>query len=430
MTMTGTGGLDRRGFLRLAAASGAAAGLSGLLTPAMAAAPALNMYAWSAAVDLVQQHLAAYTKETGEQVNYSNLPWAQYRGWDGHEIRRRGADRHVVGIRRLAAAMGRVGLDRPGRQVRLPDGLQCRGTVDFCTNSMMYKGHQYGLTYYTDYMGFLYNEEMLNKAGFDKPPASWDELVSQSLEIKKQGIADYPMMLAMARESWQIEFISALVFSHGGSLTDENGDAIMQDPKKGAVEALQWVVDGVRKHKIISPACVETGELAGLQAMEAGSHAFAVLPGYRLRELNDPTKSKVAGKVKQALMPQGPNGSHATVGWMRFHGMTAQAAADKARAENTAKLIEWFGGKSDGHYTFQKALFLDTRRGLRRQAAVRRPRSDGGLCQVRRCGHDPLAAGAGEEEGCHHPLVRRMGRPQRHRLAAGDPRQHRRRRRR
>ena len=26
---------------------------------------------------------------------------------------------------------------------------------DFCINSMTYKGKQYGLTYYTDYMGFL-----------------------------------------------------------------------------------------------------------------------------------------------------------------------------------------------------------------------------------------------------------------------------------
>ena len=58
-------------------------------------------------------------------------------------------------------------------------------------------------------------------------------------------------------------------------------------------------------------------------------------------------------------MPAGPGGSHATVGWMRFHGMTTQAAADKTRAANAAKLIEWFGGKADGQYQFQKMLFTD-----------------------------------------------------------------------
>ncbi len=230
---------------------------------------------------------------------------------------------------------------------------------DFCNQSMTYKGKQYGLTYYTDYMAFFYDEDKLKAAGFSAPPSSWDEVVEQSLVMKEKGIADYPMMLAMAQESWLIEFISTLVFSHGGRLTNDAGDAVMQDPKSGAVEALQWVVDAVNKHKIISQSCVETGELAGLKAFSAGNHAFAMLPKYRLRVLNDPKQSQIAGKVKQALIPQGKNGSHATVGWMRFHAMAAQAAKDKTRAEETAKLIEWFGGKSDGAYTFQKTLFLD-----------------------------------------------------------------------
>ncbi|MDN3722607.1 hypothetical protein QW131_33570 [Roseibium salinum] len=166
-------------------------------------------------------------------------------------------------------------------------------------------------------------------------------------------------MLAMAKESWLIEFMSAMVFSQGGRFTDDQGNAVMQDEKHGAVKALQWVVDAVHKHKIVSGGCLETGELSGLKAFASGNHAFALLPKYRLAMLNDPEQSQIAGRVKQALMPMGTDGSHATVGWMRFHGMSSQAAADKSRAENAAKLIEWFGGKADGEYTFQKYLFLD-----------------------------------------------------------------------
>jgi multiple sugar transport system substrate-binding protein len=44
---------------------------------------------------------------------------------------------------------------------------------------------------------------------------------------------------------------------------------------------------------------------------------------------------------------------------MRFYGMTAHAVADRTRAANTAKLIEWFGGKADGQYAFQKMMFMD-----------------------------------------------------------------------
>ena len=36
---------------------------------------------------------------------------------------------------------------------------------DFCTASVKYKGKQYGLTYYSDYMAFFYDESKLKQAG-------------------------------------------------------------------------------------------------------------------------------------------------------------------------------------------------------------------------------------------------------------------------
>ena len=91
----------------------------------------------------------------------------------------------------------------------------------------------------------------------------------------------------------------------------------------------------MQKHKIVSPSCVETGELAALKSFSAGQHAFALMPKYRLRTLNDPKQSQIAGKTKIALMPKGENGSHATVGWMRFYGMTPSARRRTRRAQPT-----------------------------------------------------------------------------------------------
>ncbi len=351
-------GVGRREFLRISAAGGAAMMAPGLLRPAMAGIVPLTMHTWSAAVTEVQNHLAAFTKETGIPVTYGNSPWAQYRETMVTKFVG-GAPLDVLWVSdSWLPEWAESGWIAPVNG--FPELMKYDSDAEtFCNDSMTYKGKQYGLTYYTDYMGFFYDEDKLKAAGFSAPPSSWDEVVEQSLVMKEKGISDFPMMLAMAQESWLIEFISTLVFSHGGHLTNEAGDAQMQDPKAGAVEALRWVVDAVNKHKIISRSCVETGELAGLKAFSAGNHAFAMLPKYRLRVLNDPKQSQIAGKVKQALVPMGKNGSHATVGWMRFHAMSAQAAKDKTRAAEAAKLIEWFGGKSNGAYTFQKELFLD-----------------------------------------------------------------------
>lgn len=362
MSTTWTAAPNRRDFLKQTAAASAAG--TGLLSlPAMAQGAPLTYYTWSAAVDQVKSHLTAFEAKTGIKVNYANAPWAQYR------------DTMVTKF------VGKAPIDALWvSDSWLPEWADAgwiapidgyadlmkynAGTDDFCVKSMQYKGKQYGLTYYSDYMAFFYDEEMLKKAGISAPPSTWDEVVQQSLKIKQAGLSQYPLMLSMARESWLVEFLTAMVYSNGGRFVDDNGAAVMADPNKGAVKALQWVVDAVQKHKIVSPACVETGELNGLKSFTSGNHAFAMLGRYRIRTLNDPAQSQIAGRAKQCLMPMGPGGSHATVGWMRFHAMTAQAAADKNRAAQAAKLIEWFGGKADGQYKFQKVLFADVGSGF------------------------------------------------------------------
>ncbi|HML12980.1 MAG TPA: hypothetical protein VK456_06710, partial [Xanthobacteraceae bacterium] len=72
----------------------------------------------------------------------------------------------------------------------------------------------------------------------------------------------------------------------------------------------------------------------------------------------------IAGHAQLALMPKGDKGSHATVGWMRFYGLTPRAEADSARLAGTLELTEWFGGKADGEYKFQKMLFRDVGAGF------------------------------------------------------------------
>jgi len=351
------GGPSRRDFLKAVAAAGAASG-SVLSLDAMAQSNTLNMYAWSAAVDLVKSHLTAFEAKTGIKVAYNNAPWAQYRDTLVTKFVAK-APLDVLWVSdSWLPEWADAGWIAPING--FPELLKYNAEADdFCTQSMQYKGKQYGLTYYSDYMAFFYDEEMLKKAGIKEPPKTWDELVQQSLKIKSAGLSEYPMMLSMARESWLIEFLTTMVYSHGGRFVDDKGVAAMAQPNGGAQRALQWIADAVTKHKIISPACVETGELNGLKAFGAGNHAFALLSRYRIRTLNDPKQSPIAGRVKQALMPAGVGGSNATVGWMRFHAMTAQAAADKTRAANAAKLIEWFGGKANGQYQFQKMLFND-----------------------------------------------------------------------
>ncbi len=350
--------LARSSLSRRAVLSGGAAALALPFVPRAQAAEPINFATWSAAVDQVKAHLAAFTAKNGVDVAYSNSPFAQYRETMITKFTG-GAPVDMLWVSdSWLPEFAQAGWLAPIDSFKNLTAYNA-GTSDFCNQSMMYDGKQYGLTYYTDYMGFLYNADILAQAGFTKPPESWDEVTSMASAIKAKGLLDYPVVFGMAQESWMIEFISAMVYSHGGRLIDDAGTAVLQDGKSGAVSTLNWLVDAVGKHKILSPGCVTTGELEVLKTASAGKAAFVLLPKYRLRVLNDPAQSSVAGKFRQALMPMGAGGSHSTVGWMRFYGMTPRAVANAERGQNTAKLIEWFGGKADGDYRFQKTVLKD-----------------------------------------------------------------------
>jgi multiple sugar transport system substrate-binding protein len=348
--------LSRRSFLKTSAAGLAAASVLGRGSAALASEP-INFATWSAAVETVKSHIAAFEAKTAIKVAYTNSPYAQYReSMITKFVGGAPIDTLWVSDSWLPE-WADAGWLAPVDQYK---SLTDNSDVDqFCVDSMTYKGKQYGNTYYSDYMAFLYNAEMLEKAGIKAPPTTWAEVVDQSKIIKDKGLTQWPVLISMAQESWLIEFMTAMVYSSGGRFVDDKGNAAMKDPDGGAVTALRWLVDAVQQHKILSPSCVETGELAVLKSFSSGEHAFTLIPKYRLRTLNDPAQSKIAGNAKIALMPKGEKGSHATVGWMRFYGMTPRAQADTTRAADTVKLMAWFGGKADGEYKFQKMVFKD-----------------------------------------------------------------------
>ena len=349
-----TAGVARRDLLKYSAA----AGLVGALPRRALGAEKITFSAWAAAVDQVKAHITAFEKETGITVEYTNAPWAQYRETMVTKL----AANAPIDIMWVSDAWLAEWVEAGWLQPI--DGFKelTRYNEDakpFATESLIYKGRQYGLTYYAGFMGFLYNEEMYRKAGIAAPPQTWDEVTEHALKVKKAGLAEYPVMLSLTNETWLIEFLSAMVYSHGGRFVDDKQNATMHLPNGGALAPLKWIVDAVNTHKIVSPAAVTTSELTGLKAVAGGAHAITLLSENRLRMLNDPKQSQVAGKIKLALMPKGLDGSNATVAWTRFYGLTKHGAGDPKRAAAAAKFIEWFGGKAKGEYKFQKIMYTD-----------------------------------------------------------------------
>jgi multiple sugar transport system substrate-binding protein len=353
--------ISRRHVLQGGVAAAATPLVSALAGSAFAqSGEAINYTTWSAAVDQAKSHVTGFEKATGIKINYENFPAAQFRAT---LVTKFTANEPLdvlwmndAWTPEFAEAGWIVPIDDQPQLMKYNDEIE-----KYCVKAMTYKGRQYGLVYYADHMAFMYNTEVLQKAGITTPPTSWDEVVQQSLKIKQSGAAQFPLLLALTADAWLIEIVGAIMNSFGGRYTDDNGSSALTDPKNGALAAAKWITDAISTHKIVSPAALTTSEIDALKAFGNGSAAFTLLPRYRIRPLNDPAQSQVPGKVRVALMPQGTGAGagHYTCGWVRYYGVTPHARANKQREANAMKLVEWFGGKADNEYVFQKMLMLD-----------------------------------------------------------------------
>ncbi len=211
----------------------------------------------------------------------------------------------------------------------------------FSVEAMTYNGKLYGLPYYTDVMYFFYNKAMLDEAGIDAPPTTWDEVTDQAIQIKEAGISDAPVMVALAADSWLDETFYALVYSEGGEMFNDDLEAVFATDSGPVYDVIEWLAAGVNDTGIIPQSALEMDAVAVQEAFKAGDAAFVIVPGYMVREFNAEGLSDVAGNAEVAMMP---GATHETDGYTRMYLMGNCALEDEATKQASWDLIEFLGG--------------------------------------------------------------------------------------
>lgn len=215
--------------------------------------------------------------------------------------------------------------------------------VPFAKSSMTYNGKIYGLPYYSDMFTFMYNEQTLKENGIDQPPSDWDEVLDICLKLKQKGVATYPFTLQyQATNPFDFYVILSGAYGRGARLFDQDGNPIFHTPGSPFIEHLQWIVDGINKHKIINPDYLATHETDAQKKLGAGEGVFTLLAKYNLAAMNTPGQSPRAGQFRLALMP---GKSHEAYGFAKMYNLT-QMCVDRgdAAVEAAIKFIEYFGG--------------------------------------------------------------------------------------
>jgi multiple sugar transport system substrate-binding protein len=360
--------LSRRAFVGGAAAAVAAPVF--LRTPRSAvAATQLDFTVWNYAVDIVQDNINRFQEINPEiTVKVSDFGWPVF-----HEtmvnrfISKTPTDVSYNGgnwLNEFAAA---------GWVVPLQDHFEWAAgykdkVLPFAWQDMTFNDKVYGLPYYADTITFMYNAKVLEEAGISAPPATWEEVAEQSLQLKEGGM-EHPFVYEFTNTLPNVsEAFASMVFGRGGELIDEDRNPLWTDPESPAAQQLNWLVDAKNEHDILA---VLDHETTITKAMGTGQHAFTVMFNYNLAALNNAATSPRAGEFKLALMP---GETHECYGFAKFYNMT-QMAVDRGPEviDAVGKFIEYFAGEVDGTYPVAKRWAVEQGLGFGQTALLDDP---------------------------------------------------------
>ncbi len=126
-------------------------------------------------------------------------------------------------------------------------------------------GTSYGVPWYVETRVLFYRKDLAQKAGWDQPPATWDELKQFAQDLEKKGGAEYGLNLQPGQTgSWQT--MLPFAWSDGAAVTNSDGTEYTLDSPE-MTEALDYYKSffdaGLAPKRVLDPGELESGFAKG-----------------------------------------------------------------------------------------------------------------------------------------------------------------------
>lgn len=231
------------------------------------------------------------------------------------------------------------------------------GWDDLTENAVDYAQNDDGTVYYIPYgfygLSLFYRTDLTKDAGFDTPPASWDDLLEQATAVQESGDGDYGYAFrgGMNGNSNLVTAIEAYVaddLDTENAFQLTNGDTIFSAPE--AQDAADMYFDLFEQAS--PPSSVAWGYPEMVEGFSNGSTAFLLQDPEVISAIGASTAIE-ADQWTTAPLLTGPTGKAAqavaTSGWG-----TAESSDHKAEA---AKLIQFLSsGDASTRFTKENSL--------------------------------------------------------------------------
>lgn len=288
----------------------------------------LDRPGYAAAIKLLPE----FEKQTGIKVSYETIPYESSRErqvlsfTSGEELDVVLTD--VVWIGEFAGNGWLEPIDTFTQNPKLADPqLNLDGFFPILLKSFGGWGDKlYGLPF-DNYSGLLfYNKCMLKDAGFDQPPATWDDLLkTYAPKLTKDG--KYAFALQSRRgETQSADSFMRVLWPFGGSLLDDKFKSNLN--AANSQKGLQYRQDLM---KFMPPGIVDYDHSEAVNALAQGNVAMITEWSAFYATLADPKKSKITDCLAVAAEPKGPAGLKPALGGFSL-GVNANAEKDKQAA--------------------------------------------------------------------------------------------------
>lgn len=285
--------------------------------------------------------LPEFEKKTGVKVNYEIVPYENAREKEVLNFTSQGdltiALVDLVWIGEFAENGWIEPIDAYKNDAAITDpNLKLDGFFPLLLEAFgSWGGKTYGLPF-DNYSGLLfYNSCMLKDAGFDKPPATWDELLTTyAPKLTDPAKKQFAFALQSRRgETQSADSFMRVLWPFGGSLLDKDFKSNLASPE--SQKGLKFRQDLA---KFMPPGIVGYDHAEAVNALAQGQVAMITEWSAFYGTLTDPKTSKLGDCLAVAPEPSGPAGRLPALGGFSL-AVAAQATEEQKKA--SWLFIQW-----------------------------------------------------------------------------------------
>jgi len=246
-------------------------------------------------------------------------------------------------------------------------GIGENGFDDFIANDLVLGEDNesiYGIPFATDTWGMIYNTAIMEEAGIDKVPETWDELLEASRKAKEAGKIGFGFAAGTSSANTIWFLANFNWWSDGGSLVvDDGSDGYKVGISAEQVAGVIDYFDTYLKEDLTTPGSLGLdawNDPAVLEPMVAGDQFAALVPVFTARDMLANWRGRNPDQELPFMTAMTPSGS----GQPSTHlgGQSMCVNANTEHPEEAWKLMQWlnswefFENYNTGYYPSQQAL--------------------------------------------------------------------------